>query len=68
MMAGYTRSLDQTGKVSDRPEDNQYAVLIQGIEAMVSEFDAASQAQSEDDEGGNWGYTRDGRRFLSARG
>lgn len=68
MMAGYTRSLDQTGKVSDQPEANQYAVLIQGIEAMVSEFDAASQAQSEDDEGGNWGYTRDGRRFLSARG
>jgi hypothetical protein len=68
MLAGYARSLDISGKVSDQPEPNQYCLLLQGLESLISEFDAATQAEDDDNSEINWQYTGDGRRFMSARG
>ena len=68
LSAGYCRSMDTSGKVSDQPEDNQYRHLIQGLEALVGEFDAVAAVEEDDGGGINWQYTDDGRRFMSARG
>lgn len=67
LLGGYTRSMDAAGRVSDQPEDNQYRWLIQGLEALVGEFDAVSQIEGDDDSSINWQYTGNGRRFISAR-
>ena len=67
MLGGYTRSMDTAGRISDQPESNQYACLIQGLEALVGEFDAVSQIEGDDDSAINWQYTGNGRRFISAR-
>jgi len=68
MSAGYCRSMDTTGRVSDQPEDNQYCRLLQGLEALIGEFDAVAAVEEDDGGGVNWQYTADGRRFMSARG
>lgn len=67
LTGGYTRTLDPSGRVSNQPEENQYKHLIQGLEALVGEFDAASQAESSDASDLNWQYTREGRPYISAR-
>ena len=68
LSSGYCRSMDTTGRVSDQPENNQYCHLIQGLEALIGEFDAIAAVEEDDSAEINWQYTGDGRRFMSARG
>lgn len=67
LTGGYTRSMDASGRVSDAPEENQYKHLLQGVEALVAEFDTAAQVENDDDGGLNWQYTSKGRPYISAR-
>lgn len=55
---GYARALDAT-----EPAENAYRVLMEGLEAFAGLLRTGALA---DDRQANYGYTPDGRRFLSA--
>ena len=64
LSAGYARSLDKSGILSDWPDQGYYATLIQGLESFARWL--LGQAAETSDV--NWATTANGRRFMSARG
>ena len=61
---GYARSLDKHGKLSDKPTDNQYRLVMEGIESFASFLDNSSRMGDNQDR--NYGYTNNGIRYLTS--
>ena len=64
-LGGYARDTQKFGMLSEEPVDNVYAVLMRGLESLVGRL-AIEVRDGDDDLGGNFGYTSDGRRYRSA--
>jgi hypothetical protein len=62
---GYAYKLNKAGTLDDMPEDNQYKTLMEGLESFIGWFTVAANLTSEEG-GAHYGYTEDGRRFLSS--
>jgi hypothetical protein len=61
---GYARTLDKHNQLSDKPTDNQYRVLMEGIESFVSYIDKTGR-RDDNEEDRNYAFTRNGQRYLS---
>lgn len=65
LAGGYCREALKTGALADYAKEGPYRTLIEGMESFCGLFRAGS---TDDEESGiNYGYTADGRRFISAR-
>lgn len=63
--AGYSRGLNKQGMLDDAAQDNQYRVLLEGIESFAGLLKLGSP--DDEDRGSiNYNYTPDGRRYVSA--
>lgn len=61
---GYSRTLDKHGKLSDKPSDNQYRLIMEAIESFVLYIDKTGRISDTEDR--NYAYTRNGTRYLSS--
>jgi hypothetical protein len=65
LSGGYAFSLATTHHLEAQPVDNTYALLMNGVESLIS---LACQANFSDaDDGANFATAADGRRYRSAR-
>lgn len=63
---GYARRLNDTGILSENPEQNLYSLVMEAVESFVMWFDVVQQ-QNNDTDGRKYATTADGRRFLTTR-
>lgn len=63
--AGYARKLDKHGKLADEPTDDQYRVVVEAVECWVNFFD--KEYKGDTPANVRYDYTKDGRKFISAR-
>jgi hypothetical protein len=62
---GYARKLTDAGLLSEMPEQNIYAVVMEAVECFVMWFDFAQQ--NNDGEDRRYDVTSNGRQYLTAR-
>lgn len=62
--AGYARSLDKHGKLSDQPTDNQYRLVMEAVESFIAFIDKQGRDRYDDEER-NYAYTNNGKRYLT---
>ena len=61
---GYARKLNSAGVMQDKPDDNQYRIVIEAIESFAGWF-ATMQDPSDNDPNRRYDTTKDGRQFLT---
>jgi hypothetical protein len=61
---GYVRRLDKSGKLSDQPEDNQYRLIMEGLESFVAYFDGIGKMEND---GLTYARTPSGQQYISLR-
>ena len=66
LAAGYKRAMRADGSLEDKPMDDVYALLIEGIEAFVAWFDVSQQIDDSEAQR-HYATTADGRRYLTSR-
>lgn len=64
MAGGYSRARVPKGTLQQLPEDNQYRLVIEAVEAFVAWF-AVNQETSDGDTSKRYAVAADGRRFLT---
>jgi hypothetical protein len=62
---GYARGINSGGTLNDHPQDNQYKTLMEALESFIGWFNGIS-ARDLDAADTRYGYTGDGRKFLSS--
>jgi len=62
MAAGYLRRMTSSGTLSDLPEQNQYSLIMEALESFASYILSGNMTP---DEGLQYAYTSQGRRFIS---
>lgn len=64
--AGYCYGFNRaTGQLSDQPEEGPYRLLMEALESFAGLLAAGSP--DEESHGRNYAYTKDGRRYTTAR-
>ena len=63
---GYARALLKGGQLADHAVEGIYRVLLEGVESFAALLRLGLRDE-EDEESLHYEYTRDGRRYLSAR-
>ncbi len=64
LAGGFCRGISKSGVITSEPEEGPYQVLVEGLESLVANMSAALGLDA--DRTINYGYTEDGRRFISA--
>lgn len=64
LAGGFCRGISKAGVITSEPEEGPYQVLIEGLESLLAGMSAALGLDNNAQV--NYGYTEDGRRFISA--
>jgi hypothetical protein len=63
LSGGYARKVAKGGVLADYPTDDQYRLVVEGLESFISFLDSRGD---EVDSQKHYAYTNTGRRFLSS--
>ena len=66
LAGGYSRAMLKQGMLADYAEEGVYRVLMEGLESFAGVLRTGSP--DEEDNGRNYAFTGDGRRYTSALG
>lgn len=66
MARGYARRLTKDGRLEDKPQENQYRVLLEALEAFAGWFEGVKISGDTVGEK-HYAFTSDGRKYLSSR-
>jgi hypothetical protein len=66
LAGGYARALQKNGVLADYAEEGFYRTLMEGIESFLGLLPTGQIDDDRDDL--NYGYTKDGRKYVSALG
>ena len=64
LAGGYGRKLSASGVLQDRPEENEYRIIMEAIEAFIGWF-GNIQDTRDNDTNRRYDSTKDGRQFLT---
>lgn len=64
MAGGYSRAREKGGTLQQLPEDNQYKLVIEAIEAFAAWF-SINQSSNDSDNSKRYAVASDGRRYLT---
>jgi hypothetical protein len=64
---GYARDINKDGSLQDKPKDNAYRALIEGLEAFVAWFDVAQQSMDDNLQERQYATAPNGQRYLTSR-
>jgi hypothetical protein len=64
LAGGYSRKLNSAGVLQEKPEDNQYRIMLEAIEAFVGWF-GTMHDDVDNDPNRRYDTTKDGRQYLT---